>query len=349
MNTDLQGNIYIANASDSLYSFSKDGQLNWKVNYGGGFFPNSVAISPNGNSLYISGKDSNIYALDLTGSIKWTYKSWGIRTPLLVDNLGNIFIIPGSLQRTLVSIDSMGNVNWEYVINNSNAFNIDSSPTMDYEGNIYYFYNCQIGTIDYGRIESVDYYGNYRWTYQFEEPDELIVMPLIVDKDGTVYCGSTWGYYFYAISNEGVLLWKMPLNGYQVDNSGAIGSDGTLYIGTHLSSITIGQEKTLIAIRDTVTSVGNGEEEVYNYKLEQNYPNPFNPSTIISWQSPVDDLVILKVFDVLGRQVITLVDEYREAGSYSIEFNASSLPSGIYLYRIQIGSYFETRKLTLLK
>jgi hypothetical protein len=91
------------------------------------------------------------------------------------------------------------------------------------------------------------------------------------------------------------------------------------------------------------------ETQSLEFDLRQNYPNPFNPSTVISWQSPVDGFVTLKVFDVLGRGVITLVNEYREAGSHSVEFDASGLPSGVYLYTIQIGSYFETRKLTLLK
>ena len=94
---------------------------------------------------------------------------------------------------------------------------------------------------------------------------------------------------------------------------------------------------------------GNKQIHSFDYRLGQNYPNPFNPSTMISWQSPVDDFVTLKVFDVLGREVATLVDEYREAGTHSIEFNASNLPSGIYLYTIQIGNYLETRKLSLLR
>lgn len=85
------------------------------------------------------------------------------------------------------------------------------------------------------------------------------------------------------------------------------------------------------------------------YHLGQNYPNPFNPSTIISWQSSVDNFVTLKVFDLLGREVALLANDYMEAGTHSVEFNASHLPSGIYLYRIQIGNYVETRKLILQK
>ncbi|MFZ1279412.1 MAG: T9SS type A sorting domain-containing protein [Ignavibacteriaceae bacterium] len=89
------------------------------------------------------------------------------------------------------------------------------------------------------------------------------------------------------------------------------------------------------------------------YKLEQNYPNPFNPSTIISYQLQKAGNVTLKVFDVLGREVATLVDEYRNAGSYEVEFNASSInhhpASGIYFYQLKAGEFVETKKMLLLK
>jgi hypothetical protein len=86
-----------------------------------------------------------------------------------------------------------------------------------------------------------------------------------------------------------------------------------------------------------------------NFSLEQNYPNPFNPSTKISWQSSVSSWQTLKVFDVLGREVATLVDEYRNAGSYEVEFNASNLPSGVYFYQLKAGPFVETKKMILLK
>jgi len=85
------------------------------------------------------------------------------------------------------------------------------------------------------------------------------------------------------------------------------------------------------------------------FQLKQNFPNPFNPSTTISWQMPEDNFVTLKVFDVLGREVATLVNDNREAGNHSIDFNASDLPSGVYLYRIQIGNFTESRKFLLQK
>lgn len=98
---------------------------------------------------------------------------------------------------------------------------------------------------------------------------------------------------------------------------------------------------------------------IKEYKLEQNYPNPFNPSTKITWQAPVNAHQTLKVYDVLGNEIATLVDEYKTAGKYEVEFsakggsasggNAIDLPSGVYFYRLQVGDFVSTKKMILLK
>ena len=99
------------------------------------------------------------------------------------------------------------------------------------------------------------------------------------------------------------------------------------------------------------------------FSLEQNYPNPFNPGTKISWQSPVSGWQTLKVYDILGNEVATLVDEYREAGSYEIEFNAAktnhgvSLPSGVYFYQLRVvdpssssgQDFVDTKRMVLIR
>ncbi len=85
------------------------------------------------------------------------------------------------------------------------------------------------------------------------------------------------------------------------------------------------------------------------FSLAQNYPNPFNPSTVISYEIPKDGLVSLKVFDIIGREVSTLVNKYQTAGSYNVTFNAYNLSSGIYFYQLKSGSYNSIRKLILLK
>jgi hypothetical protein len=85
------------------------------------------------------------------------------------------------------------------------------------------------------------------------------------------------------------------------------------------------------------------------FELHQNYPNPFNPTTRIEYATPRTSHVSLKVFDLLGREVATLVDEVQEAGFKSVEFNASDLASGVYFYRLQAGTFAQTKKLALIR
>ena len=110
-----------------------------------------------------------------------------------------------------------------------------------------------------------------------------------------------------------------------------------------------------------LTGIGNDntvnvEDETFTpfvFKLEQNYPNPFNPSTSIQYAISERQFVTLKVYDLIGKEIVTLVNEYKPAGSYEVEFNSVSsiknLASGIYFYRLQAGDYVKTKKMTLLK
>ena len=86
-----------------------------------------------------------------------------------------------------------------------------------------------------------------------------------------------------------------------------------------------------------------------DYKLEQNFPNPFNPVTTIQYQLPVDSKVILKVYDILGAEVTTLVNEVQQAGYRQVRFDASTLSSGVYIYRVIAGNYILTKKMMVLK
>lgn len=100
---------------------------------------------------------------------------------------------------------------------------------------------------------------------------------------------------------------------------------------------------------NTVTNVADEKQTPTEFLLRQNYPNPFNPVTTISWQLPVGSHQTLKVYDILGIEVATLIDEYRDAGNYEITFDASMLSSGIYFYKIQAGLSSEIKKMILLK
>jgi|GEM_PF-4226679 len=103
------------------------------------------------------------------------------------------------------------------------------------------------------------------------------------------------------------------------------------------------------SIYGTLTSVENIHEKPKEYELYQNYPNPFNPTTIISYSIPESQLIEINIYDILGRKVMRLDKEYRQAGKHEIELNGSNLSSGIYLYQLKAGKFTQTKKFVLLK
>jgi hypothetical protein len=86
-----------------------------------------------------------------------------------------------------------------------------------------------------------------------------------------------------------------------------------------------------------------------NYSLEQNYPNPFNPITRIMWNIPSDDFVTIKVFDLLGKEIATLMNNFLRAGNHSLFFEASSLASGVYFYQMKTSKFTDSKKMVLIK
>jgi hypothetical protein len=96
----------------------------------------------------------------------------------------------------------------------------------------------------------------------------------------------------------------------------------------------------------------NGNSQTANdYSLSQNYPNPFNPSTSIKYSIPVSGFVTLKVYDILGNEVASLVNANQNAGQYSVDFNTSSLnlSSGVYFYKLSTGNFTDVKKMSLIK
>ena len=105
------------------------------------------------------------------------------------------------------------------------------------------------------------------------------------------------------------------------------------------------------AIIDSVTTVDEKTNTIVpsEYKLFQNYPNPFNPKTIIQYSIPEKSLVSIKIFNALGKEVFTLVNEEKSSGNYEVEYDGSGLTSGIYYYQLISGNFKKTNKMILLK
>ncbi|WP_304130470.1 T9SS type A sorting domain-containing protein [Ignavibacterium album] len=114
-------------------------------------------------------------------------------------------------------------------------------------------------------------------------------------------------------------------------------------------------EDTLMIIITGSDNILYEKSFIFNYtipkefKLEQNYPNPFNPLTKIRYEVPIKSKISLKVFDILGKEIMILVDQIQDAGYYEIDFNASGLSSGIYFSRLESDSFMKTIKMSLVK
>ena len=127
-------------------------------------------------------------------------------------------------------------------------------------------------------------------------------------------------------------------------------NNGYLFAGTDSNGCWRRQFSELISIKYISTEIPD------NYNLEQNYPNPFNPSTNIKYRIPNNTFVTLKVFDLSGKEICVLVNEYQNAGVYEAVFNSntlssstSELSSGIYFYKLTVGNFVDTKKMLLVK
>ncbi|MFA4923299.1 MAG: LamG-like jellyroll fold domain-containing protein, partial [Ignavibacteriaceae bacterium] len=159
---------------------------------------------------------------------------------------------------------------------------------------------------------------------------------------------------------NGILKSTLPLTG--TVNKGQVatlGKSGTSFFSGKIDNVQIFKKaltyqevSDLYANTKTAVNITAVEDEDINlreFNLNQNYPNPFNPETKLSYQLPVSGRVSLKVFDILGREVATLVDEVKEAGTYDVSFSGKAFASGAYFYKFQSGNYVKIKKMILLK
>ncbi len=157
-------------------------------------------------------------------------------------------------------------------------------------------------------------------------------------------------YFVNGLGGKSKYSFSNPIPGSQVRYN----SDyGAMLVEANQDSITFKFYSRANDLIDTYTLLNNlsGVESLptNTFKLDQNYPNPFNPSTKIRFQIRENSFVKLIMYDVFGNEVSTIVNENRPAGIYEEDFNASNLPSGIYMYTLTVGNYSDSKKMVLLK
>ncbi len=168
-------------------------------------------------------------------------------------------------------------------------------------------------------------------------PDD-IAYAVRIDGDNNIFV-SFWMNGIYASSDLGDSWAYLGLGGYGV-SALYPGANGSLIAGTQSGKFIVNNSPLLSAKDETVPAV---------YSLGQNYPNPFNPATTINYSIANPGFVSLKVYDILGREVAVLASEFKQAGKYTVNFKASNLPSGVYIYSLNSGDFSMTKKLVLTK
>jgi photosystem II stability/assembly factor-like uncharacterized protein len=273
------------------------------------------------------------------------------------------------------------------------GINIDSSLVSDFPIHNFNFFSREFGYACGGRIDVAGVIwktsnSGLNWTAQRVSADEVFdififdslnAVTLSGDPEGlfpiaelkTVNAGETWVYsdlpfvgLSYAIefrtfnegwSASGEKFLLTPDHGTTWDEFGTPDST-TIYDIQFINARTgyaVGKNGTILKLDPTLVSIEKEAILPDELVLLQNYPNPFNPSTVISYQLPVNGNVSLKVYDVLGNEVLTLVDEFKQAGKFEFDFNASStsmnLVSGVYFYQLRTIDFVQTKKMIYLK
>jgi len=257
----------------------------------------------------------------------------------------------------LIKTDANGNSLWT---KNYGEFGFDTGRSVQQTSDGGYiitgFYTTS-GTDPNLWLLKTDANGDTLWTKFFDSGFSDDGYAVKQTSDGgyilTGLTGSTGDIWLIKTDVNGDSLWTKTFGGSGIDQGNSVQqtSDGGYIITGYTGSFGSGSSDVwLIKVAPDVTAIDDDVKTIaYDYALQQNYPNPFNPSTTIKFSIPSQSFTTLKVYDVLGNEIVGLVNEQLPAGNYKFSFVADNLPSGIYFYRITSGSFTAVKKMTLLR
>ena len=314
--------------------------------------------------------DAVVAKISKDGNVLW--KSSVKRcTPqkFILDKEENIVLITNNDGRT-VKLDNEGKVLWvDDYTNSKHPITVLTGLVIDSDNNIVVSgYEPGNNSWDY-RTKKFSPAGDEIWYNDFESPEGLndFALDLAADSDDNLYVTGTThnqvsvGFsYTVTYSKDGTPGWVYkfdpPNSTFENAMKLFIGDSNNVYIGGDTGEPGFGPDFLAFKIG---YGIGLGVEKSGNdipdkFYLSQNYPNPFNPTTTIKYSIPSVETshassVRLIVYDLLGREVASLVNEEKPAGNYEVKWNAANLPSGIYMYKINAGNYTAVKKMILLK
>jgi uncharacterized delta-60 repeat protein len=347
---DGSGNVYVTGASHgsgtsfdyATVKYNSSGEEQWVVRY-------------NGPGSSLSNRDMAVaIAVDASGNVYVT--GWS-------DRLGTFS------DYTTVKYNGYGEEQWVVRYNGpSNGVDIPTALAIDASGNVYVT-GWSSNPDTYYEYATVKYNnsGEEQWVARYNGPGNGLdhASALAVDASGNVYVtgrsagsGTHYDYATVKYNSSGVEQWVAryngPRNSRDFATALAVDASNNVYVaGYHMASNYFAGDYgmyTTIKYTQNPTSVEKIDTTIPDvYALEQNYPNPFNPSTTITFHIPVMTAVSLDLYNSLGQKVARLIHEEVSAGSHEVTFDASHLPSGVYIYRLQAGSYVESKRMLYLK
>lgn len=369
-----------------VLKYSQQGILLWETIYNS---PNNLSDHPQGsktdinNNIYLactSGYEVLILKISSTGALIYdryydftsNLASWVHDMDLDIQN--NIyltgFIQDSSNQSQMLTakINDAGNVIWSRVLSGGNTYyNKGKKIKLDNSGNI-----IVLGDLTYMQTRSdiatlkYDNQGNLQWikTYINESGQSGNARDLALDKSNNIYI--TGEVYYLLPGNtdfvtikydpQGERNWLIKYNGpgdsYDYPHSIAVDSTYKVYVSGNSVGSSNDFEWVTIKYNQVIGITQISNNIPLELRLHSNFPNPFNPSTEIRFDIPQDKSeqnIVLKVYDINGKEVSVLVNQNLSAGTYEVTFNSSGLTSGIYFYSLETGSFRESRKMILLK
>jgi len=373
----LFGSVQLTSAGSNdifVAKYDANGNVLWAKSAGGvsSETANAIAIDVSGN-IYVTGyfmgtaavfgtetfvsagaADVFVAKYDASGNMVWAKSAGGSGTEmgyfLTTDSDGNVYVVGnigsggaafGSVQLTSAGLNDIfiakynasGNVVWAKSAGgtgNDYGYGVAAKNNSIYITGLFNavatFGSLQLTTVGGSDVfvAKYDASGNVVWAKGVGGTGTDDGWGITVDSYGCVYVAGRFG-------SPNILFGSNTLTNANSATS------GTSY-------------DVFIAKLEATTSVAGEQSSIpTEYYLNQNYPNPFNPSTQIEFSIPQSSHVILKVYDLLGKEIAILVNGTREAGTYSTTWNAQNCPSGVYFYRLTSGSYTMTKKLVLMK
>ncbi|WP_244405194.1 T9SS type A sorting domain-containing protein [Ignavibacterium album] len=352
---DNQNRILIASYGEGFYRYNGS---NWEI------FNSLNSPLPSNDIQYISiDKNNNIWlAIFGFGAVKFDGSNWlfynynnsfnGIEDLNFIESDNTNIIWFGSEYNGLYSFDgTLFNRRGEGPLLDSismTSFALDSSGNPWFTGNILFAGN---GILSHFTNQS---WFNYNIA-SYEYNTRFSYNTLTIDRNNNKFIGSAIGLFKFDDNFWTLFSTENSPIPFNIFTTGITDSKNNKIYGLRAPTNfhPTGYVGLIFFNEDSVviTSVEENISQLNNYELNQNYPNPFNPTTTIEYAIPNGsrNLVTLKVYDLLGNEVTTLVNEYKEAGRYKVEFNATDLPSGIYFYKLQVASFTSVKKMILLK